>query len=332
MLDVRRLRVLLAVHQHGGVAAAARALSYTPPAVSQQLAALEREAGQALVDRAAHRATLTPAGMMLAEHAADVLARLEQAEAALAGHAEGGPVGVVRVGSIPTVGTAVLPGVIRSVRAGLPGLVLRVEQVEPEDSLPAVARGDLDLALAGEYALTPRRPDARLQRVDLVTEPVLVALPEGHPAVSGPGPVDLAGMAAEPWVAPAGGSSCFAMLERACAAAGFAPDVVGHCADFPMALALVSAGQGLAIVPGIAAGPPYASAVPGVVLREASPPVHRRLFAAVRRGSAGHPALAAVLDRLGPALAPLGQWPPIMVEGGDVGYGLDQPAAEHLTT
>ena len=304
MLDVRRLRVLLAVHEHGGVAAAARALTFTPPAVSQQLAALEREAGQALVDRAAHRATLTPAGVLLAEHAAAVLARLEQAEAELAGHGAGGPAGVVRVGTIPTVGTAVLPAVIRDLRAAAPGLVLRVEQLEPEQSLPAVARGDLDLALGGEYALTPRRPDARLHRVDLVDEPVLVALPQGHPS-AGAAAVDLAGLAAEPWVAPADPSSCFTMLERACAAAGFAPDVVGHCADFPMALAMVSAGQGLAIVPRIAAAPPYAVAVPGVVLRPASTPVHRRLFAAVRRGSAGHPALAAVLDRLTPALAPL---------------------------
>jgi DNA-binding transcriptional LysR family regulator len=304
MLDVRRLRVLLAVHEHGGVAAAARALSFTPPAISQQLAALEREAGQALVDRAAHRATLTPAGILLAEHASAVLARLEQAEADLAGHAEGGPVGVVRVGTIPTIGTAVLPGVLRDLRAVAPGLVLRVEQLEPEQSLPAVARGNLDLAVGGEYALTPRRPDARLHRIDLVDEPVLVALPRGHPAAAAE-VVDLAGLAGEAWVAPADPSSCFTMLERACAAAGFAPDVVGHCADFPMALALVSAGQGLAIVPRIAAAPPFAVDVPGVVLRPASPAISRRLFAAVRRGSARHPGIAALLDRLAPAVAPL---------------------------
>src|SRR5262245_1609536 len=114
MLDVRRLRVLLAVQQHGGVAAAARALSFTPPAVSQQMPALERQVGLARLDREPRRARLTAAGERLASHAAAVLARMEEAEAELAGLGGESPAGVVRLGVIPTVGRVLLPAALRS--------------------------------------------------------------------------------------------------------------------------------------------------------------------------------------------------------------------------
>jgi DNA-binding transcriptional LysR family regulator len=296
MLDARRLRVLLAVQQHGGVAAAARALSFTPPAVSQQIAALERQVGLALLDREPRRARLTLAGERLAAHAAAVLTRMEEAEAELAAFGGQRPTGVVRIGVIPTVGRALLPAALRALGSTAPDLQVRVEQLEPEDSLPAVLRGDLDLAVASEYTMTPRRSDPRLDRTDLGVEPVYVAVPQDHPLRDG---ARLGELADQRWIAPAEPSSCFTMLQRACAQAGFEPLVHGHCADFGMALALVAASQGTAIVPAIAAGPPYLPPVAGVrLIRTRDPEISRTRYAVTRRGAGAHPGIGHLLAAL----------------------------------
>lgn len=294
MIDVRRLRVLLAVRENGGVGAAARALDFTSPAVSQQIAALERQVGRPLLDRTSHRARLTPAGERLAEHAAAVLARLEEAESDLAGFGGRGPVGAVAVGSIPTVGRAALPDVVRRLVETAPDLRLRIEQAEPEDSLPAVARGDLDVAVMSQYSRTPRRRDYRLEWHTLAEEPLLVALPAHH-ALAG-GDIALAALSDQPWIAPADPSSCFTMLQRSCAAAGFEPLIVGHCADFAMALALVGAGQGVALVPAIATTGEPADGVH--LARITDVPASRTLYAATRHGTAGHPGIAAFVSAL----------------------------------
>ena len=181
MLDVRGLRVLLAVAENGGIAAAARALSFTPPAVSQQIAALERQLDVALVDRTQRTVRLTAAGERLAGHARLVLAGLAAAEVDLA-NAEGTVRGLLRVASVPTLGRWLLPSALVRLRDRAPEVEVRTDQAEPEESLPALARGAYDVALAGEYGLTPRRLDASIERIDLLAEPVLVAVPVDHPA------------------------------------------------------------------------------------------------------------------------------------------------------
>jgi DNA-binding transcriptional LysR family regulator len=297
MLDVRRLRVLLAVREQGGVAAAARALSFTPPAVSQQIAALERQVGTTLLDRSSRPARLTPAGERLADHAGTVLAGLEAAAADLAAFTDGGPAGTLRIGVIPTVGRAILPGAVRALAGCAPGLRLQIEQSEPEDSLPAVARGDLDLAVGSEYAMTPHRRDQRLERHDLAVEPLLVAVPSGHREAGDS--VALGRLRDETWLAAMPGSSCLTMLRRAGAASGFEPVEGGHCAEFAMALALVAAGAGIALVPAIAVPSPPPDGVR--ILAVQGGRVERTLYAVLRRGTAGHPALAATLAALSAA-------------------------------
>ena len=296
MLDVRRLRVLLAVAEHGGIAAAARALAFTPPAVSQQVAALERDIGVALVDRTQRTARLTPAGHRLAGHARAVLADLEAAEADLAGlaAADGAVGGVLRVATIPTLGRALLPPAITHLARTAPGVDLRVDQLEPEQALPALARGEFDVALAGEYGLTPRRGDDRLHRVDLLTEEVLVAVPNDHPVTGAE--VQLAGLREQRWIAPAPGSSCAVLLERSCAIAGYEPHVVARCADFAVALALVGTGMGIALVPRIAVPP--ALDAPVRLLTATTPAIHRTLYASVRRGAQHHPGITCLLEAL----------------------------------
>lgn len=300
VLDVRRLRVLLAVHERGSIAAAAQELSFTGPAVSQQLAALERQVGVTLIDRGRRRARLTAAGQRLATHAAGVLERLEAAEVDMAAAGER-PRGLVRLGTIPTAGTAVLPGAMARLRAAAPELELRVEQMEADDSLPALARGELDAALGGEYGSAPRRLDRAVERHDLLTEPVYVAVPAGHP-LTGP-EVALERLRDQPWVAPSPGGSCRLLLDRACGQAGFEPVVAGHCADFAMALALVEAGAGAALVPAMAVRPEDRDRMPVRLLAVSDLAVHRTLFMATRRGASEHPALRCLREALANAVA-----------------------------
>jgi DNA-binding transcriptional LysR family regulator len=294
MLDVRRLRVLLAVREQGGVTAAARALAFTSPAVSQQIAALERQVGTALLDRSSRPTRLTAAGERLADHAVTVLAGLEAAAADVAALAHDGPSGTVRIGTIPTAGQAILPPAVEAVRTRAPHLRVHVEQLEPEDGLPAVARGDLDLAIASEYAMTPRRPDRhRLERHDIGVEPLVVAVPTGHRHAGAT--VALDRLRDETWLAALPGSTCHVMLRRACALAGFEPVEGGHVGEFAMTLALVAAGAGVALVPSIAV--PAPSARPGVrILTVEDPGVERTLYVVLRRGTLGHPAVRTMLD------------------------------------
>ena len=297
MLDVRRMRVLLAVAEHGGVAAAARALAFTPPAVSQQLAALERQVGVPLIDRGGRTAVLTPAGRRLAEHAQAVLAALESAEAEVRSMARpgGSPAGELAVATIPSLGRTLLPAVLEHLAGTAPDLRFRVEQLEPEQSLPALVRRELDLVLASEFTLTPRRIPTAVLRRDLFTEPVHVAVPSGHTAA---GPVvRLADLRDDSWISPDTGSSCEVLLQRSCAIAGFEPHVVAHCDDFSVAAALVAAGLGIALIPASAARD--AAATRSVrLLTAADPPIYRTLYAATRAGAERHPSLVAVLTAL----------------------------------
>ena len=301
MLDVRRLRVLLAVAENGGIAAAARALSFTPPAVSQQIAALERQLDVALVDRTQRTVRLTAAGERLAGHARLVLAGLAAAEVDLA-NVEGTVRGLLRVASVPTLGRALIPAALVRLRERAPDVDVRIDQAEPEESLPALARGSYDLAVAGEYGLAPRRLDASIERIDLLAEPVLVAVPWDHRA-TGP-TVRLADLRDDRWIAPAPGSSCAVLLERSCAIAGYEPQVVGHVADFEMVAALVGAGHGVALIPAVAS--PRVPAAQGIRLLTATDPeIHRTLYAAVRAGTRYDAAIACLLEVLSLAVADL---------------------------
>ncbi|TDX08255.1 LysR family transcriptional regulator [Kribbella sp. VKM Ac-2566] len=302
MLDVRRLRVLLAVAEHGGIAAAARALTFTPPAVSQHVAALERQLGVSLVDRTGRTARLTATGHQLAMHARHVLAALEAAEADLANLAGHDRRGTLAVGTIPTLGRTLLPATMTALQAIAPGVDLRIQQSEPEDSLPALVRGDLDVVLASEYSLTPRRSLARTDRLDLFTEPLYVAVPPDQ-NVHEP-EVDLAELREERWIAPAAGGSCETTLLRSCASAGYEPHIVAHCADFAVAAALVQTGFGIALLPNIAA--PRDDTVRLLDIRH--PGVHRTLYAAIRRGTREHPVLSDFLEALTATVQQQDRW------------------------
>ncbi|GAA2633890.1 LysR family transcriptional regulator [Dactylosporangium fulvum] len=283
MLDVRKLRLLRDLAHLGTIAAVAEAHAYTPSAVSQQLAALEREAGAALLARTGRRVALTPAGRVLVTHAEDVLAALERATAALAA-TRTGLSGPLRIGAFPTAMRTLLPPALVALGRAHPGLDLCVEELDPAVVPPKLRDGTLDVALVHDYDLVPIEPDPALETVPLLDETIFIA---------GTRPRDLPACRDEPWILASPGTLCHTMTVRACEAAGFTPRVRHHADDFVTVLTFVAAGQGVALVPELAAAP-----LPdGVVLTPLE--TRRRTRLAYRAGAARHPAVSAFAESLG---------------------------------
>jgi DNA-binding transcriptional LysR family regulator len=291
MLDVRRLRLLRELSRRGTIAAVAEALSYTPSAVSQQLAALEREAGAPLLERTGRGVNLTPAALRLVEHADTILAVLEQAAAELA-TARTELTGMLRIGAFPTAVHAILsPALVRLSREH-PGLELFVTELDPASAPAALRAQTLDIALVQEYDYVPREPESGLDTEEFLTETVYLAGPDAEP---------LTAHRDSTWIAGTPGTLCHIMTVRACQASGFTPHIRHHADDFGTVLALVAAGQGVAFVPELGA----LSVPDGVALTPLS--TCRRTHLAYRRGQGGHPAITAARTALeAAALAALG--------------------------
>jgi DNA-binding transcriptional LysR family regulator len=289
MLDVRRLRLLREVALRGSITRAADALSYTPSAVSQQLAVLERECGIALVEREGRGIRLTGPARSLVTRTDRILEELESARADLEAWAAD-LVGPLRIAAFPTASRAVLPRALVALKATHPGLEPALVEAEPEASLSAVGLGTVDAAVAHEYDLFPERDTHGLHRTELFTDPLFLVEAEG----SGE-PVRLADYAARRWILPPPDTACGRLVERACGLAGFEPQPLATSYDFGVACALAAAGHGVALVPQLALDPLPA----GIVARPvADVPVRRRVFAAVRAGAERRPAVAALLDAL----------------------------------
>src|SRR5580698_2220670 len=215
MLDVRRLRVLHAVSAYGSVTAAAAALGYSAPAVSQQLAALEREVGMRLTERVGRGLELTPAAMILVGHTDALLARLDAAESDLAALRDQ-VAGRVALAAFPSAAASFVSAAWAALAGSAPQVRLDLTEMEPEESLPAVLRGRTDVAVAHEYDLLPRPLDPLFERRELLSDPVLLAVPADHPlAAAHPSaahpsaahpsaamPVPLASLAGLPFLAP----------------------------------------------------------------------------------------------------------------------------------
>lgn len=294
MIDVRRLRILRAVADHGTVTAAAAALYLTPSAVSQQLAALESETGQRLLERNGRGIRLTATGEILLSHANVVLAQLERAEAELAAYTSGAA-GRVTVASFATGIALVLAPAIAELARSAPGIRIQVRDAEGDASLPMVLDGAADVALAVEYRGAPREDDQRLVRVPLYSEAFDAVLPVGH-RLAGAGKVRVADLADEPWIGPYPGNPCHDVVVLACEYAGFQPRLQHSSDDFRAVVALAGAGAGVALVPRSAL---RGTELTGVVIRPVDDvAVTRRVFATVRRGAESHPLIQPVLQAL----------------------------------
>jgi len=293
MLDVRRLRVLKAVVDSGSVTAAASLLSYTPSAVSQQVAALEREAGTPLLERIGRGVRPTAAGALLAERAGELLERLAETEEALAALREG-RLGTLRVLVFQTAGAGLMPAVVREFHRTSPGIELDLGPADPDVSIAAVRQGAVDVAVAAEVdPVPPGIGEDGLLRVPLLTDEYRVLLPRTHP-LAGRRRVPLADLAREPWItASSCPGTCEAAAVRACHAAGFSP-IFAHVADdYAAAQGYVEEGLGVALVPQLALG----GLRPGLVARpvRGEPPT-RYVYAAVRSAAAQEVSVRAFLS------------------------------------
>lgn len=274
--------------------AAAAALGYSAPAVSQQLAALEREVGMRLTERAGRGIELTPAAAILVAHTDALLARLDAAESDLAALRDQ-VAGRVTLAAFPSAAATIVAAAWAALAHAAPKVQLDLTEMEPDESLPAVLRGQADIAVAHEYDLLPRPLDPLFERRELARDPVLLAVPASSPTERGPVPLaGLAGLAGQPFLAPRPGTSCAEMIQRACARAGFVPRVVARATDCAVLLSLVAAGAGVTLVPELATQ----NLPPGVRLLPPADPITRQIFTVSRRGGDRKPAVRVVLDAL----------------------------------
>jgi DNA-binding transcriptional LysR family regulator len=246
VLDVRKLIMLQAVMAEGSIAAAARRLQYTRSAVSQQISALEAEAGTALIDRTGNRITLTPAGRALVEHAERILVELRSAEATLAG--AGSPVsGLLRVGIPFREGPHIMSRALGEVRGRFPDMEIRLAATSDEEGPDAVHRDQLDLAIVSRYGNARDTARPGLREWVLGHDPLRLCVPVGHP-LAGAVTCVMSELAAEPWVM-CPDTSLGRLARSICVAAGFQPLVAATVQDVGTAISLVGLGWGITIAP-----------------------------------------------------------------------------------
>jgi DNA-binding transcriptional LysR family regulator len=290
-LDLRRLTLLRELRDRGTLAAVAQALHFSPSAVSQQLAQLQAELGVQLVERRGRILELTEAGRRLAEDSEAIFEQLERART----HVEAfrsGVGGTIRVAAFQTAASVVLPLALTSL-AGDTNLRVEVFELEPEDSLPLLARGGVDLVVGQEYEHAPRSLHPGISRRVEHDEPVLVALPSTDPLASRR-LLHLAALADRTWASGQPGTGYADALLRAARNAGFEPDIRYRSNDVTVFLSLVAHGHAVALVPSLALASPTRPAVSLHIARDAR--LARRIFTAVRRGDEGRPALTRVRE------------------------------------
>jgi DNA-binding transcriptional LysR family regulator len=292
MLNVGRLRVLREVAYRGSFSDAAEALSYSQSAVSQQIAALEAEAGMTLLERHARGVSLTAAGQTLVSHAEGILARLEAAESALSAIA-GLHGGRLRMASFPTAGATLMPLAIATFRVSYPNVELTLAEGEPEEIMPRLRAGELDLALLFEFAGETLVQEG-MTRVDLLKDPMYLALPRDH-VLAAREKLRLQDLQAEAWVQTSRSSPCARHVVRCCHAAGFEPNVSFESDDYQTVQGLVAAGVGVALIPELA----LSVVRKDVTIRALSPrPPVRQVIAAVPASASLVPAAPAMLSVL----------------------------------
>jgi len=297
MIDPRRLGVLQAVAVHGSVAAAAGALHLSPPAVSQQLLAMERETGACLIDRSGRQVRLTAAGRLLAAHGERVAAQIRQAERDLA-ELTGQASGPVRIAAFQSVMGPLVGPALRDLATASPAVQPVITERYGPAAVADLRLGDLDIVVTEYDAAGPAPAEPGLGLRHLAFDPYLLVIPPDWQAK----PRSLPDLAGRPWVAGPPGTACDHALRRLAAEAAIAIPAGDVCVEFPSVLALVAAGRGAAIVPQMALGQ-----APVTVC--GMPPLGGRYIAAWHQAGPAQPAPAAAtaLDALAHAAQTLQQ-------------------------
>ncbi len=297
--DTRRLRSLREVAARGTVTAAAAAMGYTPSAVSQQLAALEKDVGVSLLERRGRNVALTDAGRILVDHTDDVLGSIERAEAAVAAlHDE--PVGRVRIGALASATSSILPLALRTALFEYPRLEPEVIVHPLDENLRELRLGTIDLAIEQQYTLSPHDLFEDLEQTVLIEEPLLLLTPAAEPRATVADAADL------PWVTSPPGSSDAQSVRLIAANAGISPRFTYQTDDNHTTVSLVQAGLAAAVVPNLA----LLSRSEG--LNVAVVPGAFRIISALNRpASRPRPAITAIIDHLEAAAPEFTYQPPV---------------------
>lgn len=293
MLDLRRLRLLRELKIRGTLAEVADALQYSPSAVSQQLALLEKEAGVELLRKSGRRVQLTPQAEILVEHTAALLETLELAESDLAASLTT-VAGTVRLAVFQSAALALLPDMLTAMAVQYPQVRIEMTQREPETALYETWARDFDLVVAEQYPGHAAPHYAELDRATLTTDAIRLAVPpaglEGSPASPAGARIRaLEDTAALPWVMEPRGAASRHWAEQACRQAGFEPDVRYETADLQAQIRLIESGHAVALMPDLV----WTGSTPRVALLDLPGKPRRTVFTAVRKASVRRPALLA---------------------------------------
>ncbi len=287
------MRVLREVAVRGSFSAAAEALSFTQSAVSQQIAALERETGATLVERSARGVRLTDAGRALVKHTDAILARLTEAESELEAIA-GLRGGRVRMAAFESAAATLMPPAIAAYRSLHPAVELSMTLAEPEGALPLLRAGELELAVIFGGSLAESYSIEGLELVELLEDPLYLVLPSDHPLARKRN-IRLSDLAHEEWIGGPVDCECTALIRRSCAVAGYDPRITFEIDDYGAVQGLVAAGVGVSLIAEMGLSRVREDIVVRSLGRET--PV-RRVYAAVHDGGYRSPATAAMLDVL----------------------------------
>jgi DNA-binding transcriptional LysR family regulator len=289
MLDPRRLRLLIQLESLGTVRAVAVAASMSPSAVSQQLAALERESGAALLERHGRAVALTDAGVALASHARAILERIGAAEEDLRALRDA-PAGTVRIASFTSAMRAFVITAAATAGRAHPGVAVHLAELEPDDCVPALTRGEVDLAVVADFGdgTLPHTP--HLRSLTLATDALRAVLPPGR-APSATLGVRLQDLREEPWLLD--GTELERHVLRRCRRAGFEPRVVGRLFSHEALLYAVRSGLGVTVLPTFAL-----DRADGVEVRPLDPVARRELVVLHRVEALDRRSVALTLDVL----------------------------------
>lgn len=287
-LDVGRLRLLREVGLRGSIAAAARSVGLTASAVSQQITALERETGLALLDRSPRGVALTGAGRLLAERTGELLAVLEATRADVE-RLTGTVGGRVTISAVASAAATFVSAAAMALRADAPELDVVVAAAEPATSIGRLLAGDAELAVVDEYDGVPLALPEGMSSTPLGDEPLVLVHPRGQRV-----PRSLARLGEQRWVLPPEDAACGRAVRVACRAAGFEPDVGWETDDMLLLARAVADGHGISLLPRRSVAPD----VDGLTLRPVEPGMHRRLVAVTRASVAPRPSVQLVIDAL----------------------------------
>lgn len=298
-MDLNRLKALREVARNGTMAAAAEALFITPSAVSQQIAQLEDEMDVALTERQGRGVRLTPAGEALVVHTERILVVLDQARSELA-QLKREIAGELRVAAFPSIASALLPDVVKTLRAVFPRLQIVLEEMEPPEGLAALGSWRADVAIVDDLSVMLGKNQESYGMVPLTEDTLHVLLPAKH-ELSKKASLTVSDLQHQDWALDSTSSAFGDFIANLCRRAGFEPRLNARCKGFEMVAAMVVSGASVSIVPGLR----LARSIPGTKALRLRPDVRRKISAAFRRGERNHPAVTVFMEELVRAAAKL---------------------------